>query len=176
MVKNPVTSPEDLKGLKVRTLTAESNIDFWNEVGVGPAPMPLSEIYTSLQTGMIDGVDIDLDAIVSVKFYEVAKNLTISNHSTLPSIMMASKKVFDSLPPEDQKIVEEAMMAAAEWSNQEVVKRESENLKKLEEADININKINGAEVFKAEADKVKAKWAEKSPLIKEFLEEISKLP
>ena len=60
--------------------------------------MPLSEVYTALQTGVIDGMDIDLDALMTEKYYETSKDLTITNHMTFPAVFVFSEKFMKAFP------------------------------------------------------------------------------
>lgn len=108
MENSIVNSPSDLEGATVRVIGSPSIQDFWESVGAGPTPMPLPEVYTSLQTGVIDGIDIDLDALVTEKYHEIAENLTLTNHMTWPAVVMASQETLSNLSEEDQAIVEEA--------------------------------------------------------------------
>lgn len=111
---------------------------YWEKVGAGPTAMPLNEVYTSLQTGVIDGIDIDLDALVTEKYYEVAKYLTLTNQMTFPTVIVMSKAVYDSLTPEDQEIIRTAMKNAVDWGVQEAIRREESNLQALKDAGIEV--------------------------------------
>ena len=91
---------------------------YWEGVGAGPTPMPLNEVYQSLQTGVIDGIDIDLDALVTEKYYEQAEYLTLTNQTTFPSVVVMSQVIYDTLSAEDQQIVKDALATAAEWGIQ----------------------------------------------------------
>lgn len=91
-----VNSPTDLKGKKVRIIGSPSIQAYWEGVGAGPTPMPLNEVYQSLQTGVIDGIDIDFNALVTKKYYEQAEYLTLTNQTTFPSVVM-SKVIYNTL-------------------------------------------------------------------------------
>ncbi|MBP1154945.1 MULTISPECIES: TRAP transporter substrate-binding protein [unclassified Paenibacillus] len=168
-----VDSPEDLKGKKIRVLGSPSILDFWRTVGAGPTPIPLPEIYTSLQSGVIDGIDIDTDALFSEKYYEIAKDLTITNHMAFPGIVVMSKMIHDQMSAEDQKIVAEAMQAAIDWGNQEAIEREHKNLVELKKLGVNVTELTNTESFNAIRDEVYAKYSANT-LIKEFIETIRK--
>ena len=99
-----IGSPEDLKGKKIRIIGSPAMQSFWEKTGSGPTAMPLPEVYTSLQTGVIDGMDIDLDALVTEKYYENAKYLTLTNQMTFPTVVVMSQARFDKLSEEDQEI------------------------------------------------------------------------
>lgn len=168
-----ITKPEDLKGKKIRVLGSPSILDFWKTVGAGPTPMPLPEVYSSLQSGVIDGIDIDLDALNTEKYYDIAKNLTITNHMAFPGIVVMSKLIYDKMPTEDQKIVAEAMMAAIDWGNKEAVAREHKNLEELKAKGVTVTHLSNTESFNAIRDQIFTKYSA-NPLIKEFIQAVHK--
>ncbi|USG64338.1 TRAP transporter substrate-binding protein [Brevibacillus ruminantium] len=169
----PVTSPEDLKGKKIRILGSPAVQDFWTAVGAGPTPMPLPEVYTSLQSGVIDGIEIDLDALNTEKYYEIAKNLTLANLTSFPGVFVTSKAAFDKLSPEDQKIVNESIEAALEWGNQESIAREKSTLEELKTKGVTITELSNKDTFNTVRDQVYAKYSN-NPLIKAFIDENKK--
>ncbi|WP_134700821.1 TRAP transporter substrate-binding protein [Ammoniphilus sp. YIM 78166] len=174
MKQSNVLTPEDAKGKKVRILGSPAIQDFWTALGAGPTPMPLPEVYTSLQTGVIDGIDIDLDALATEKYYENAKYLTLSNHMTFPAVVVMSKASQSKLSAEDQTLVNEAMKAAVDWGVQEAVARESKNLEELKKMGIEIKEVSDRSAFSQVKEDIQKKYAEKDPLIKSFLETTKK--
>ncbi|MFS0644087.1 TRAP transporter substrate-binding protein [Siminovitchia sp. 179-K 8D1 HS] len=169
-----VNSPADLKGKKIRIIGSPAMQDFWEGVGAGPTAMPLSEVYTSLQTGVIDGIDIDLDALVTEKYYENAENLTLTNHMTFPTVIVMSKQVYDGLSEEDQKTVKEAMTNAVNWGIQEAVAREDKNLEELKKLGVKVEELKDPSSFDAITKQITDKYEGKSEVIKSFLEEAKK--
>ncbi|PTL38002.1 TRAP transporter substrate-binding protein [Alkalicoccus saliphilus] len=166
----PVESPEQLAGQSIRITDGPAIQDFWDEVGAGPTAMPLPEVYTSLQTGVIDGIDIDLDALITENLYETADYLTMSNHMTWPAVVMMSEISHDGLSEEDQDIVREAMKNAIDWGVQDAVEREEANLAEAEELGMNINELDEEE-FSEVKETLHQQYAEESDIIAEFLEE-----
>ncbi|MDA3129052.1 TRAP transporter substrate-binding protein [Aliibacillus thermotolerans] len=165
-----VTSPDDVQGKQVRVIGSPSIQDFWEAVGAGPTPMPLPEVYTSLQTGVIDGIDIDLDALVTEKYYEIADNLTLTNHMTWPAVVMMSQESYSNLSEEDQQIVEEAMSAAVEWGIQEAIQREESNLEEVEAQGITVHHLEDAGAFDEVTKEIREKYSQESDIIASFLE------
>ncbi len=166
-----VQSPDDLKGKKIRMIGSPAMQDFWEKTGAGPTAMPLPEVYTSLQTGVIDGIDIDLDALVTEKYYENAKYLTLTNQMTFPTVIVMSQQSFNQLSTEDQKIVKEAMNLAVEWGVEEAISREQNNLEQLKELGVKIGELKDSSTFDAIAEEVKNKYKDQSETIQSFLEE-----
>ncbi|WP_209123591.1 TRAP transporter substrate-binding protein [Alkalihalobacillus sp. BA299] len=138
MKDGAIESPEDLNGKKLRIIGNPVMQDFWTGLGVSPTPMPLGEVYSSLQTGVIDGIDIDLDALVSLNLQEIASDLTLTKQMAFPAVVVMSKGVFDSLSAEDQEIVKEAMQAAVDWGIEDAINREQDNLEFLKQEGLNI--------------------------------------
>lgn len=170
MKDGAVQSPEELNGKKLRVIGSPAIQDFWTTIGASPTPMPLSEVYTSLQTGVIDGIDIDLDALVTQKYYEIAKDLTVTNHMTFPGVVVMSKAAAEKWSPEDRKIVEDAMKAAVEWGTQEAIKGETANLEQLKANGVNVVELQDAEKFRAVKDQIIDTYTSKNPIIKAFYE------
>lgn len=163
-------SPEDLKGKKIRIIGSPAMQSYWEKVGAGPTAMPLTEVYTSLQTGVIDGIDIDLDALATEKYYENAKYLTLTNQMTFPTVIVMSQQIYDQLSPEDQEIVKQAMKTAVDWGVQEAIKREQTNLETLKAAGVEVLENVDTTPFQAVSDEVRAEFSAKSDIIKSFIE------
>lgn len=103
----PVTKVEDLKGMKLRGSSSKSHIALLKAMGLTPIPMAGSEVYTGLQQGVIEGVDVTLGYGTASKWYEAAPNLFLSNHVYLPQILYVSTRWWNKLPEEDRAIFEE---------------------------------------------------------------------
>jgi tripartite ATP-independent transporter DctP family solute receptor len=170
MKSGAVNKPEDLKGKKIRIIGSPAIQEFWEMNGAGPTPMPLPEVYTALQTGVIDGIDIDLDALVTQKYYEIAKDLTLTNHMTFPAVIVMSKASYGKLSAEDQKIVTEAMKAAVDWGIQEAITREKANLEEVKAKGVNVIELADKEGFKAIEEEMQKKYSDKNPVIQSFIE------
>ncbi|WP_153733148.1 TRAP transporter substrate-binding protein [Sporosarcina obsidiansis] len=166
-----VDSAGDLKGKKLRIPGSPVFEDFWKKVGAGPTPMPLPEVYTSLQTGVIDGIDVDLDALLAQKYYEIAESLTLSNHIVFPEVALGSKSVFEQLSKEDQKIVTEAMEAAVEWGVQKGIELEDERVEEAKETGLEVNVLKNADELISIADEIYKEYSAKNTIIKSFIEE-----
>ncbi len=113
--KHPITKPDDLKGLKIRSTSNPYHIQAFKLLGMNPAPMPIAELYTALENGTFDAQEHPINVTWSSKFYEVQKYLTVSNHVYSPLIVVMNKDKFDSLPTNYQKIVVDAAREAAKY-------------------------------------------------------------
>ena len=108
-----VKSPADLKGLKIRTMQNPIHLEAFRAMGANPTPMPFSEVFTALQQKTIDGQENPIPTIWLSKFYEVQKYVTLTGHVYGPHIMLIGKKLWDSFPAGDQKIIAEAAQESA---------------------------------------------------------------
>jgi TRAP-type C4-dicarboxylate transport system substrate-binding protein len=106
--RRPITKPEDLKGLKIRTREAPICIEGLNAMGAIAAPLATPELYTALQTKVFDGADHDPTVFVAFNYGEVCKFYSLTEHSVEPTIFLASKKLFDKLPKDAQDAVRQA--------------------------------------------------------------------
>ncbi len=106
--KRPIKNPEDLKGLKMRVLEAPMMIDTFKALGTNPTPLPFPEIYNALQQKVIDGQDNPIFTSIMMKFTEVNKFATITNHVLTECPTVVNKDFWKSLTPEQQRIFREA--------------------------------------------------------------------
>ena len=106
--KRPLTSPEDMKGLKMRVPGMKMYISLFKAMGADPTAMSFSEVFTSLQQGTIDGQENPISVIYTSKLQEVQKYLTICNYSYDPLVLGINKKLWDSLDKDTQAIMKSA--------------------------------------------------------------------
>jgi tripartite ATP-independent transporter DctP family solute receptor len=109
--KRPVNTPDDLKGLKMRTMENPVHIAAYKGFGIVPTPMAFTEVFTALQQGTVDGQENPLSVITAAKFEQVQKHLSLTGHVYSPAVILMSKAAFDKLSADDKK---HFMDAAAE--------------------------------------------------------------
>lgn len=124
--KKPIKSIEDLKGMKFRVIQSDMFVDMVSALGANATPMAYGEVYSALQTGVIDGAENNWPSYDSSGHYEVAKYYTLDQHLIVPEVLVMSKKSWDKLTPEDQATVKEAAKASVSimrdlWTKQEKV-------------------------------------------------------
>jgi tripartite ATP-independent transporter DctP family solute receptor len=112
--ERPIRSVADLQGLRIRTQQSQVVLDMMELLGADPVPMAFGEVYSSLQTGVIDGAENNFPSYgpFGVRHYEVAPYFTLNAHARVPEIVMISKATWDSLSAEDQQLVREAALAS----------------------------------------------------------------
>ncbi len=106
--KKPVKSLADAKGMKIRVQQSDLWVSMLQAMGANATPMPYGEVYTALKTGLVDGAENNWPSYDTAKHHEVAKYYSMTEHSMAPEMLLMSKKVWDTLTPEEQKIFREA--------------------------------------------------------------------
>lgn len=106
--KRAIETPADLKGLKIRVQPSELAIDIFKSLGASATPMDYGEVYSAIQTGVIDGGENNWPSYYTSNHFEVAGYFTQNNYSGPPEILMASQKLWDKLDENDREIFREA--------------------------------------------------------------------
>lgn len=110
--KHPVIVPEDLRGLKMRTMENPVHIQAYRAFGILPTPMAFTEVFTALQQGTVDGQENPLSVIEAAKLDQVQKYLTLTGHVYSPALMLMSKVQWDKLSPADKQSFHDAAVEA----------------------------------------------------------------
>jgi len=110
--KHPVNGPEDLKGLKMRTMENPVHIQAYRAFGIIPTPMAFTEVFTALQQGTVDGQENPLSVITSAKLDQVQKYMTLTGHVYSPALILMSKAQYDKLSATDKQAFAEAAKEA----------------------------------------------------------------
>jgi tripartite ATP-independent transporter DctP family solute receptor len=149
--KRPITKAEDIAGLKIRVIQSPIYIDLFNALGANAVPMPFPELYTAMEQKAVDGQENPFSTILSSKFAEVQKYLTVMRHMYNPQAVIVSKKFWDSLNPADQKALTDAMAEATTY--QRGVSRVQANvaLEDLKKAGMQVSEFSPAELDKLRA-------------------------
>ncbi|AIZ80135.1 TRAP transporter substrate-binding protein [Actinobacillus equuli] len=147
--KHPVAKPEDIKGLKVRTNQNPMYIKAFSILGANPVPMPLSELYTALETKAVDAQEHPIGIVWSAKLYEVQKYFSPTNHGYTPLIVVINKAKFDALPAEQQKALSEAALEAGKYQRQLNLDNEQGIIEKMKKAGVEFVETLDTAPFKA---------------------------
>lgn len=141
----PLATADDFKGLKFRTMESPLIISQFEALGASPVPIDFGETYNSLQQGVVDGEENPLVSIVTMKFHEVQKNCTISNHAYLAYALLFSKNYWDKLPEDIQQIIIEAADEAVQGERQMTIDNEEGYIKTIEESGCQVNYLTDEE-------------------------------
>src|SRR5215216_7061992 len=106
--QKPVRSPDDLKGQKIRVMASPVMVKTMEAMGATGVPVAWAELYTALQTGVVDGAENNHPSVVAKKFYEVSKFYTLDEHMRIPDMLIMSMKLWTSLNDEQKKAVTKA--------------------------------------------------------------------
>ncbi|MCD2136412.1 TRAP transporter substrate-binding protein [Salinicoccus halitifaciens] len=170
MFTEKVESPEDISGLTLRVTPSPALEDWYRMLGASPESIPLPDVYQSAQTGVIDGMEMDLDAAVTSNFNEVTGYGAMTNHMVWPSVMVMNENLYEGMSEEDQAIVEESMAAASEYGTMERASLEEEYIETLTDRGMELyNMEDGA--FDSYIEEFDAQYRELDPLIDEFIGE-----
>ncbi len=141
----PIRTPEDMKGLRIRTMQVPIHMTMVKELGANPTPIPWEELYSALQTGVVDGEENPPYSIVMAKLYEVQKYYTLDNHLLNIAVVVINDKFFSELTPTDQEIVKYAARQAELALLGVVTAKENLDLKLISKAGVSIYNPTPAE-------------------------------
>lgn len=111
--KGGASTPEDLRGTKIRVMNNPIEAKIWSALGTIPTPMNFGEVYQSLQTGVLDAAENGLSTIESFKHYEAAKTIILTEHQRASALLVMNERKFNALSPELQAIVSDAAREAS---------------------------------------------------------------
>ena len=136
--KKPIRTPADMKGMKIRVQQSDLFVGMLQALGANATPMPYGEVYTALKTGLVDGAENNWPSYDTARHFEVAKFYTVNEHSMVPEILMFSKKIFDTLPPDEQKAFKQAAKSSVPYMRELWDKKELDSRKKVEAAGVQV--------------------------------------
>ena len=143
--KRAVAKLEDMEGIKLRVMQNNVFIDSFKTLGANAVPLPFSELFTALETKTVDGQENPYNTILSSKFYEVQKYLTVTNHVYSPWIVTVSKKWWDGLSKDEQKILMDAAKKSRDFERQDTRAEASKALADLRAKGMQVNELSPAE-------------------------------
>ena len=132
--KRPVKSPDDLKGLKIRTMENKVHMEAFKAMGALPTPMNMNEVFTALQTGTVDGQENPIPVILANKLYTVQKYLTLDSHVYSPAILIINKGLWDKISDADKAAFKEAAKIALVANRKKVNDDEANGLDVMKKA------------------------------------------
>jgi tripartite ATP-independent transporter DctP family solute receptor len=151
----PVATPEDLEGVKLRTMKVPAHVATFETLGANQTPMNFGEVYSALQQGVIDGQENPLAIITSQRFYEVQKYLSTTAHVFAVYMPVISKPFFEGLSAEHQQLVRESMAAARSYQAELVAAEDTAQLEEIRAAGVEVLELT-AQQRQAFADKTES--------------------
>ena len=169
-----VKTVADFAGLKTRIVPIPLHKAIWEAIGVNPIGMAYGEVYSALETGTIDAVEINLSSIQSESLYNAGKKVALTGHYFWPGAIMVSKATWDKIDESDHAAIIEAGREATTESYELAASQEAELITFLEENGVTISTLEDLDTMKALTEPVVAEWKNKGPLIAKFLEAFAK--
>ena len=139
--KRPVTSPDDMKGLKIRVMESPLYIEMFTEMGANPSPMAFSELYTALQQGTVDGQDNPWTIVSTNAFYEVQSYATDLSHTFDITCFAINDQFYQDLPEDLREVVDKAAEAAVETNRALSIELENEYIATIEGGGCQITRL-----------------------------------
>ena len=140
--KRPINTPDDLKGIKLRVPEGKWRVKMFQAYGANPSPMKFSEVFTALQTGVMDGQENPFTQIYSAKFQEVQKYISLTGHVYTPAYVTVGVKKWESLPADVRKILEDTAKETQAFVYEKAAKDDEELLGKIKAAGVAVNTPN----------------------------------
>lgn len=145
--KKAVKSPDDMKGLMIRVQEAPVWFALCEALGAQATPVNFNELYTAMSQGTVDGQENPLSTIVSQKYYEVQKYLTLDGHTFGAGSLLINQKKWSSLSADDQAIIQECVNESIKEQRQYVVEKEDEYIQTLKDAGMQIEENPDIDAF-----------------------------
>jgi tripartite ATP-independent transporter DctP family solute receptor len=164
-----VVKPDDVKGLKIRTMDSPMAKAALVALNAATIPMPVSELYTALQLGVVEGQENPLNTIYSQKYYEVQKYVALTGHMTMNLVLVTNEKFFQSLSPELRQIFIKSMQDAGDFMSDTQIAMNKQNLQDLKDKGMIVTVVNKAEF----AERTRDSWKQFEPVFgKGFYEKV----
>ncbi|MGJ7491695.1 TRAP transporter substrate-binding protein [Variovorax sp. ZT4R33] len=143
--KRAVNKLEDMNDIKLRVMQNNVFLDSFKALGANAVPLPFSELFTALETRAVDGQENPFNTVLSSKFYEVQKYLTVTNHVYSPWIVTVSKKWWDTLSPAEKKVLQEAAVKSRDFERKDTREEATKALAELKTKGMQVNELPAAE-------------------------------
>lgn len=168
-IKNTVRKMEDFSGLKTRIVPVPLHKSIWEAMGTAPVGLPYGEIYGALETGVIDAVEINVSSMLGENLWEVGKHFTLTGHYPWHMATIMSDRVWDGLNAEEQAVMKEAGRRSVSVSLAYAKEQDHAGRDALIKKGVEIVPLDDLAQMRERVAPVNAAWAEKSPLIGDFI-------
>ncbi|MEM1362597.1 MAG: TRAP transporter substrate-binding protein [Pseudomonadota bacterium] len=138
----PINVPADLEGVKLRTPNGAWRVKMFQEYGANPTPMSFSDVFTALQTGVIDGQENPYAQIASAKFQEVQEYLSVTGHVYTPAYILTSQRQWDSWPDDVKATLTECANSTQDFTYEKAAQLEEELLQVIIDAGVTVNEAD----------------------------------
>ncbi|MCM4154843.1 TRAP transporter substrate-binding protein [Gramella sp. AN32] len=136
--ENPINSPKDLEGLKIRVQKSNMAVAMVNDLGGAPTPISYGELYTALQQGVVDGAENNLPSFYTSKHYEVCKYYSMDQHTAVPDVLLIGLDTWEILTEQQKKWLQEATAESTVAQRKLWAASEKESLEEIKKAGVNV--------------------------------------
>lgn len=141
----PIRAPEDLKGLKIRVQESELMADMVEALGAEAAPIAYADVYSALETGVVDGAENNWSSYEAAGHYEVAKYFTLDEHTRVPEVQLCAQATWDKLSEEDRRIIAGCARESACYERKLWVESEKESARKVRAQGVEVTELTQEE-------------------------------
>jgi TRAP-type transport system periplasmic protein len=173
--EGPIETIEDFAGLKTRIVPIPLHKAIWERAGTNPVGVPYAEVYTALQTNVIDAAESNISSIGADNLWENAKHVTLTGHYFWPGLFFMSKAKYDTLSPELQQVIVDTCRNLTPEFVAHTKQQEAEGIERLEAEGVQIYPFEDRERLLELMQPVFDEWAAKDPLIGEYIEATKKV-
>ncbi len=138
----PVRAPQDLRGMKIRVQQSDMWVAMMRAMGANATPLPFGEVYSALQTGVVDGAENNWPSYHSTRHFEVAKFYSLTEHSMSPEVLVASKRSFDRLSRDNQQVLRQAAKDSVPFMREQWARTEQEARRAVEAGGAQVSEAN----------------------------------
>ena len=152
--REPVSSPDDLDGVRVRVQNSQMYVEAIRAMGATPTPMSLGDVYPALAQGMVDGVENPAAVLYGGKFYEVVKHLNLTAHMHTVAPFVTGKAFWDQLSEEHQQVLTDTGQQMAEYLGELVAEDSEQALERLRSEGVEIHEVDTAPFRERAAEQI----------------------
>jgi len=170
--RGPINTPDDIKGLKIRLMEVPMHIATYKALGAFPVAIPFSELYSSLQMGVVDTNENAIGTFSTAKLYEVQKYLSLLPVFVNCEVLIMSKKTWDKLNPDQKKAILDSVPETVKTINRDYIKTGEDGLKVLKDYGIKINTPTNLEPFIEAVSVIYSDFIKEKPELESVIDEI----
>jgi len=138
-ISKPITHPDDLVGMKIRVMRSITAMEMVRALGGSATPISWGELYTALQSGVVDGAENNPPSLYTSRHYEVCKFYSLDEHTTIPDVLVISQKIWDDLSEQEQEWVQQAANESAELERKLWAESEKLSIEEVKKAGVKVN-------------------------------------
>ena len=168
-IKDPVTSLDDLSGLKTRIVPVPLHKQIWETLGTAPVGLPYGEIYGALETGVLDAVEINVSSMLGENLWEVGKNFTLTGHYPWHMTTIMSERYWNDLNDEEKAVVNEAGRRSVSATLDYAKTQDAEGRETLKSKGVEVLELSDLDAMRSKVSAMTTEWAAKDPLIAELV-------